>query len=179
MIAVTALYAPTILLLSYFLDASQVGIALLFLSIINIVFLKINNSHIKNYLLSIIIFICSIVAFISRELDSLFFVPLIISISFLLLFIFYSLKKKSIPLEATIKFRKKELTESSKAFLFASHDWWLLPLSINVALHIYFIALDNMLLWTAYASFGWYILFAVSIAINVIIGKLVVQKNSL
>jgi len=179
LIAVATLYAPIVLALSYFFDATQIGVALFSLSALNIVFLKISKSHGQSFFLPFIVLFCSIFAFLSKKIEALQYTPLLISIGFLLLFIVYSIQKKSIPLEATIKFRKKELTESEKIFLLRSHNWWLLTLAVNTALHIYFIALGDMALWAAYASVGWYLLFGVSIAVNIIIGKLVVQKNSI
>lgn len=179
MIPLITLYAPIVFTLSYFFDVNQIGFALLCLASANIIFIKIIKSSPKNFFLPFVVFICSAGAVFSKNINALQLTPLLISIGFLLLFIFYSIKKKSIPLEATIKFSKKELTEFERAFLINSHNWWLLTLIINVALHIYFIVFGDMALWALYASLGWYILFAISIVSNIIIGKIVVQKNTL
>jgi uncharacterized membrane protein len=176
---VATLYAPLVLILSYFLDPFKTGSILLFLSAVHITILLAYRSSKNRFYLPITILFCSICSLLFQNIKHLQLAPLLISLGFLGIFVLYSVQKKSIPLEATVRFRKKEISKSEREFLTSSHNWWIITLLLNIILHIYFISQDDISLWALYSSLGWYCLFGVSLALNIIIGKLVVQKNSL
>ncbi len=171
------LYAPIVLALLYFFDVTTTGILLTVLSATHIATLALKKERKEAFFLPLAVFVCSLFAAIFGNESYLRFAPLLISLGFLAVFALYAINKKSIPLEATIRFKKGELSERQKAFLASSHNWWIITLAINSGLHIYTLIFGDTLLWAVYSSFGWYVLFGVTLAINIIIGKLVVEKN--
>jgi len=179
LIFLATLYAPAVLALLYFFEISIVAILLSVFSFLHVAVLVVKKSRKESFLLPFVVLFCSFFAFLFNNKMHLQFAPLLISLGFLALFAVYGAQKRSIPLEATIRFTKKELSESQKVFLMRSHNWWIATLLLNSALHLYVLALGDTVLWALYASVGWYILFGISLALNIIIGKVVVEKNSI
>jgi hypothetical protein len=165
-----------VLLLSYFLKAAQVGISLVFISILHILLLTFFKKQTNDFLIPYGALLLGVFGFFSDKLDSLRILPLSISVVFLGIFIYFWAKNRSIPLEMTKKFTKKTISEAEEIFLLRSQGWWVAALFVNCSLHVYFAFYASLASWAFYSSIGWYILFFTTLASNIIIGKIVVKS---
>lgn len=170
------LYAPVVLLLSYFLEAAQVAVSLAFISILHILLLTLLKKQTNDFLIPYGALLLGVFGFFSNKLDSVRILPLSISIVFFAIFVYFWAKNRSIPLEMTKKFTKKTISPSEEIFLLRSQGWWVAALFVNCILHVYFAFYASLVSWAFYSSIGWYILFFTTLAANIIIGKVVVKS---
>lgn len=172
------IYAP-LLFASYYAFGIAFSSALFFcIALVGAIFYKLKKDDKSSYIYLMIAFLSGISYFVNN-LKPMQFAPLVISITFLFIFISFQINGSSIPLMSAKKFKKQGLTPKEEEFLKKSHKWWILVLLLNVFLHLFFLYSNNFDLWALYASVGWYSLFALALLTNIAIGKIRIKNEKI
>jgi intracellular septation protein A len=87
------------------------------------------------------------------------------------MFIDSHFNKKYMILGFTKKFYKKELKEEEIEFLKSGDGYWVIVMFFNTVIHLYIVNFLSNEIWAFYSSIGWYILFFISLIIQIIYGK--------
>ena len=100
------------------------------------------------------------------------FVPVLISSFFFVLFANAHFNNKKLVLKYTQKFYKKKLSQKEKEYLAKGDVYWMFVTLGNTLLQLYFGLGENKELWLFYSSLGWYVFFFFALALQVIYGKI-------
>jgi len=103
---------------------------------------------------------------------TVWFLPVLVSGFFFVIFVNAHFKGKKLILHYTQKFYKKELSLSEQEYLAKGDAYWMFVTFFNTFLQLLFGLGDNQMLWLFYSSIGWYILFFFALALQIIYGKI-------
>jgi hypothetical protein len=132
-------------------------------------FLKKNS--LKDMVLPSIYVIILSVAYYFSSLQTVKYIPATLSVIFLFLFIDAHFNKREMILGFTKKFYPKKLTQAEVEFLKKGDGYWVVVMLVNTIIHLYIVNFTSDFVWAFYTSVGWYILFFVSLIIQIIYGK--------
>ena len=162
------LYVPFILLACYYFPVTIVGLALVIVGGIWSSVLVFTQSERKKFISPLIVILLGGAAWISENFMALKLYPLLLSLLFLLYFIISVLTRKYLLIEWVEKFKKRPLQSSERDDVIISHWFWIAVLGLNTTLHLYFVLKDNTFLWALYSFAGWYLLFGIAMALQLL-----------
>lgn len=162
------LYVPFIVLACYYLPVATVGISLLLVGGLWNILLIFRQSERKKFISPLILTVLGIGAWISGDFIALKLYPLLLSLLFLLYFITSVITKKYLLIEWVEKFKKRPLESLEYHDVVASHWFWIGVLGVNSLLHLYFVLKENTFLWALYSFAGWYLLFGIAMAFQLL-----------
>lgn len=165
------LFAPVFVILMHYFEFSDVVSLYLVLAIIFFIYKLIKKSSLKDMLMPSIYVVALSVAYYFSSLDAVKYIPVTLSMIFLLLFVDAYINKKKMILGFTRKFYKKELSSNEIEFIKKGDGYWVVVMLINTAIHLYIINYSSNAVWAFYSSIGWYIYFLISLFIQIIYGK--------
>ena len=172
------LFAPMFILLIEFFELKVVVLGYLILAIIFFIYKFYKKTAHKNMLMPAIYVVALSVAYYFSSLEAVKYIPVTLSMIFLLLFIDAHLHKKEMILGFTRKFYHKKLAEQEIEFLKNGDAYWVGVMLVNALIHLWVVNFSSDVVWAFYASIGWYILFFTSLFIQIIYGKFYVFKMS-
>ncbi len=111
------------------------------------------------------------IAYYFSSFKTVKYIPVILSTLFLFLFIDAYFNKKYMILGFTKKFYKKKLKYEEIEFLKKGDGYWIVVMLINTFVHLYIVNFSSDAVWAFYSSIGWYILFFISLLIQIFYGK--------
>lgn len=164
----TLLYVPFIVLACYYFPIAIVGLSLVIVGSIWSSVLIFRQSERKEYISPLIVILLGGAAWISENFMALKLYPLLLSVLFLLYFIISVLTRNYLLIEWVEKFKKRPLQSSERHDVILSHWFWIGVLGINTSLHLYFVLKDNTFLWALYSFAGWYLLFGIAMALQLL-----------
>ena len=165
------IFAPLFVLLLHYFDFSDVVLAYLVLAIGYFGFTLVTKSTLRDMVMPIIYVLALGVAYYYSSLEMVKYIPVTLSMLFLLLFLDAHFNKKYMVLGFTNKFYKKELTTSQVEFLKRGDSYWVLVMLINTIIHLYVVNFTSDIFWAFYSSVGWYVLFFGALGAQIIYGK--------
>lgn len=161
-------YIPFVLIAYYYFGVSLAGLFLVGAGIVLGSVLWLKHRNFKELISPFISIIVGFGAYFSGSFITLKLYPLLLSLLFLTYFT-VSVWIKRYPLVAWVqKFKKRPLTEQEINDVIVSHWFWIGVLGINTSLHLYFVLKDNTFLWALYSFAGWYLLFGIAMALQLI-----------
>lgn len=153
---ISLLYAPILLVAFRYFDIKIISIFLFFISLLWFGFnLK---KGFREYILALVYLIFSIVAYF---LDSTLLLKILPAfISFLIsLYILYSyLNKHSFIFDFLDKISRK-VDQKERDYIQKSTLFWFVSSLVNFSIHCYILYINDIILWSFYASIGWYFVF--------------------
>ena len=103
-------------------------------------------------------------------------IPAIISSVFFIFFLKAHMNNKQLILHYTQRFYKKELSEEEVKYISKGDLYWVYVTFLNTLIQVVLVFGDNNILWVFYTSVGWYIFLFIALIIQVLYGKLYVEK---
>ncbi len=170
------LFAPAFVILLHYFAFKKVVLIYLVLALIFFIYKVIKKASLKDMLMPTIYVVALSIAYYYSSLDAVKYIPVTLSMIFLLLFIDAYLNKKEMILGFTRKFYKKELSDNEIEFIKQGDGYWVVIMLINTVIHLYIINYSSNTIWAFYSSIGWYILFFVSLFIQILYGKFYASK---
>ena len=165
------IFAPLFVVLLHYFELNIVISLYLFFAIIFFIVRLKKKKNKKDMLMPSIYIIALSLAYYFSSLDAVKYIPVTLSMIFLLLFIDAHLHKKEMILGFTKKFYKKKLSDAEVEFLKKGDGYWVVVMLINTLIHLYVVNFSSDVVWAMYASVGWYVLFFISLALQIIYGK--------
>ena len=172
----TIAFAPMFVLLIHYFAFKSVVLVYLFIAAAFFLYSFLKRSSYKDMLMPSIYLMALSVAYYFSSLESVKYIPVTLSMLFLLLFIDAHLNKKYMVLGFTKRFYKKELDDAEIEFLKNGDAYWIGVMGINTLIHLYVVNYTCDVVWAFYASVGWYIYFFMSLLVQIIYGKVYAVK---
>jgi len=173
---INILLAPLFVLLLHYFELRMVVLLYLFMSIVFFIYKLLKKVSYKDILIPGIYVSFLSIAYYFSSFQTVKYIPVTLSIIFLFLFIDSHFNKKNMILSFTKKFYKKELKEAEIKFLKNGDAYWIVVMLINTLIHLYIVNFSSNEIWAFYSSVGWYILFFISLLIQIIYGKVYAVK---
>ena len=170
------LFAPLFVLLIQYFELREVVLAYLVLASLYFFKILLEKKSYKDMLMSSIYVVALSIAYYFSSLDAVKYIPVTLSMIFLLLFMDSHLYKKEMILGFTRKFYSKKLSDAQIEFLKKGDIYWVFVMLVNTLIHLYVVNFSSDVIWAFYASIGWYILFFSALSIQIIYGKVYVSK---
>lgn len=168
---INILLAPLFVLLLHYFELKSVVLLYLFMSVIYFVYSYLKKISYKDMLIPSLYILGLSTAYYFSSFQTVKYIPVILSTIFLFLFIDAHFNKKNMILAFTEKFYKKELKKEEIEFLKRGDGYWVIVMLINTVIHLYIVNFSSDIIWAFYSSIGWYILFFISLFIQIIYGK--------
>jgi len=165
------LLAPLFVVLLHYFELRMVILLYLCISIIFLIYRFFKRKTYKDILLPSMYIIAFSIAYHFSSLQTVKYIPVILSTIFLFLFVDSHFNKKYMILNFTKKFYRKKLKEEEIKFLENGDAYWIVVMLINTIIHLYIVNFSSNEIWAFYSSIGWYILFFISLIIQIIYGK--------
>lgn len=165
------LFAPTFVLMLHFFEFNGVSLVYLIIAIIFFIYTWKNKESYRDLVMPTIYVIALSFASYLSSFETVKFIPVTLSIIFLTLFIDSHYNKREMVLKFTKKFYRKELSQAEENFLKDGDFYWVFVMLINTCIQIYVIYYSSDIVWAFYTSIGWYILFFVSLIVQILYGK--------
>jgi len=170
------LFAPVFVILLHYFEFESVVRSYLVVSVLFFIYSYSTKQHTRDMLMPTIYLVALLIANYFSSMEVVKFVPVTLSVIFFLLFVDAAYYKKHMILGFTKQFYRKELDEAEEAFV-KNGDWyWAGVTCINTLIQIYVVFLGDNIIWAFYTSVGWYILFFVSLIMQIIYGKVYAVK---
>lgn len=150
---ISLFYAPSVLFLFRNYDIKIVSIFVFFLSFLW--FLVSFKKGFKEYLIPLLYLVFSLIAYFLNSIMLLKVLPAFIS-TLLSVYILYTYLSKNSFIFEFLKRFGKEVADIEKQYIQKSTLFWFFIALLNLAIHIYVLTLDDIIIWTFYASIGWY-----------------------
>ncbi len=164
-------FAPFFVLLIQYYELRDVVLVYLSFAVLFFLYTYFKKKSYRDMLMPAIYIVALSIAYYFSSLDAVKYIPVTLSMIFLLLFIDSHLHKREMILGFTRKFYHKELKDAEVEFLKKGDVYWVGVMLVNTLIHLYVVNFSSDVIWAFYASIGWYILFFVSLAIQIIYGK--------
>lgn len=162
------LYIPFILIACLYFSVSTVGLSLVGVGSGWIIFLLFTHKERKNFISPAVIGLLGMGAWISGDFMALKLYPFLLSLLFLLYFMGSVITKHYLLIKWVEKYKKRPLTSTERRDVIVSHWFWIGILGVNSSLHLYFVLKDNTYLWALYSFAGWYFLFGIAMALQLL-----------
>ncbi len=166
----TLLFAPSFLIFLHYFEFKVVLSIYIVLSILLFIFTYIKHKFSKNLLIPTIYFSLLLISYFFASFTIIKFIPVIISMMFLTLFIDATINKRELILKFTQKFYPKKLAKEEIAFLKNGDKYWVWVISISTIFQFALIFYDDVF-WAFYSSAGWYMFFFISLIIQILYGR--------
>ncbi|EDZ63493.1 hypothetical protein SMGD1_1372 [Sulfurimonas gotlandica GD1] len=167
----TLLFAPTFLIFLHYFEFEVVVTLYIALSLLLLLFTYIKYKISKELIVPIIYFLLLVFSFFYASFAMVKFIPVLVSLMFLSIFIDATINKREFILKFTQKFYPKKLSEGEIAFLRDGDKYWIWAVSISTLMQFALTFYDDVL-WAFYSSVGWYIFFFLALIIQVLYGRL-------
>ena len=165
------LFAPTFVLSLHFFDFRVTSLIYLIIAIFFFIYTWRHKESYKDLVMPTIYIIALSIASYLSSFETVKFIPVTLSMIFLTLFIDSHYNKREMVLEFTKRFYRKELSQAEENFLKDGDFYWIFIMLINTCIQIYVIYYSSDVVWAFYTSIGWYILFFVSLIVQILYGK--------
>ena len=174
----TIFFAPIFVLLIQYFEFRAVVLTYLLLAVVFFVYRLFKKESHRDMMMPSIYLVALSIAYYFSSFETVKYIPVTLSMIFLLLFIDSHLHKKEMILGFTKKFYHKKLADDEVEFLKKGDGYWVGVMLVNTLIHLYVVNFSSDVVWAFYASVGWYILFFTSLFIQIIYGKVYVQMYS-
>lgn len=158
-ILISFLYAPIVVLMLKYFDIKTVSFGILVFG--GLWLLSLKEKSIQSVLFPLFYILVAISAFLLNDFLVLKFLPLLISLAFILFLILSYFHNNSILLHFAHKIHKHPLGIDEEAYIHRCTIFWILLSFLNVFLHVGILLLENNYYWIIYSSFGWYMVFVI------------------
>jgi len=165
------IFAPLFVLLLHYFEFESVVLLYLIIAFFFFIYSYAKKDSLKDIILPSIYLIALSIAYSFSSIDSVKYIPITLSMIFMLVFVDAHFNKREMVLGFTKKFYPKELSEAEIKYLKNGDGYWVIVMLINTLIHFYVLNYTNDVIWALYASVGWYILFFIALAIQIIYGK--------
>ncbi len=165
------IFAPMFVLLLHYFEFESVVLVYLLMAIVFFIYSLTKKKIHKDMLMPSIYLVALSLAYYFSSFETVKYIPVTLSMIFLLLFIDSHYHKREMVLGFTKKFYHKKLSYNEIEYLKKGDIYWVWIMSINTLIHLYVVNFSSDVIWAFYASVGWYILFFVSLVIQIIYGK--------
>ncbi len=169
-------FAPMFVLLIHYFEFKLVVLAYLLLAIGYFIYSIFKKKSYRDMVMPTIYIVAFFIAYYFSSMQSVKYIPVTLSMIFLLLFIDSHYNKKEMILGFTKQFYKKQLSDAEVAFLKNGDIYWVWVMGVNTLIHLYVVNFCSDAFWAFYASVGWYILFFTSLLMQIIYGKVYAVK---
>jgi len=105
------------------------------------------------------------------SVESVKYIPTVLSVVFLFVFIDAHFNKRETVLGFARKFYPRELASAEVEYLKNADGYWAIVMCINTFIHLYIVNFTSDVIWAFYSSVGWYIYFFIALSIQIIYGK--------
>lgn len=166
----TLLFAPTFLIFLHYFEFRVVVSIYILLSIFLLIYTYIKHKFSKDLAIPTIYFLLFVVSYFFASFIVVKFIPVMISLMFLVLFIDASINKRALILKLTQKFYPKKLTEEEMLFLQDGDKYWVWAIAISTLIQFSLLFYDNIF-WAFYSSAGWYIYFFLALIVQILYGR--------
>lgn len=170
------LYAPLIVILLSYFEIKPVAIGLFCFGVIWLLSLK--EKVLKTVIFPAFYIGVAAMAFWLDDFIVFKFLPLLISLSFLMLLISSYFDNASIILHFAHKLHKNPIDEKEETYIQHSTLWWMGISCVNIFAHIAVLLLKNDEYWVVYSSFGWYFVFAIGGIVHFLHRKFIFLKRA-
>jgi intracellular septation protein A len=170
------LFAPIFVLLIHYFELKVVVLGYLILAIIYFIYSFIKKQTKKDMIIPTIYVVILSLGYYFSSLQSIKYIPLILSTIFLMMFIDSHFNQKYMILNFTKQFYSKDLSAKEIEFLKHGDLYWVVVMGINTIIHFYVVNYTSDAIWAFYSSIGWYILFFISLIAQIIYGKVYAIK---
>jgi len=155
----------------HFFEFRSVSLVYLLVAMLFFIYSWKRKESYKDILMPTIYVIALSIAFYLASFETIKFIPVTLSMIFLTLFIDSHNNKREMVLGFTKRFYYKELSQAEEKFLKDGDFYWIFVMLINTSIHLYVIYYSSDVVWAFYTSIGWYILFFVSLIVQILYGK--------
>ena len=170
------LYAPLFIILLYNFDFKTVVLAYLCFAVLFFIYRYIKRERLKDLLLPSFYLVALSSAYFFASFDIVKLIPVAISAVFFVMFVDSYMNKKEFIYESTVRFYPKKLEDWEVKYLKKGDGYWAVVTFINTTIQVFVVIYGNDLVWAFYTSVGWYIFFFVSLASQIIYGKVYAYK---
>jgi len=165
------IFAPMFVVLLHYFEFESVVLLYLVMACGFFIYSYFKKERYKDMVLPSIYVVALSIAYYFSSFETVKYIPLTLSVIFLFLFIDSHYNKRNMILRFTKKFYSKELSFEEVEFLKKGDGYWVVVMLINTLIHLYVVNFTSDIVWAFYTSVGWYILFFVSLIIQIIYGK--------
>ena len=165
------IFAPLFVVLLHYFKFESVVLVYLVMACGFFIYSYVKKDSLKDMVLPTIYVVALGIAYYFSSFESVKYIPVTLSVIFLFLFIDSHFNKREMVLGFTKKFYPKELTQEEIEFLKKGDGYWVVVMLINTMIHLYVVNFTSDVVWAFYSSIGWYILFFVSLIIQIVYGK--------
>ena len=165
------LFAPTFVLMLHFFEFRPVSLVYLLVATLFFIYSWKKKESYKDILMPTIYVVALSIASYLSSFETVKFIPVTLSMIFLTLFIDSHYNKREMVLKFTKSFYRKELSQAEENFLKDGDFYWIFVMLINTSIQIYVVYNSSDIIWAFYTSIGWYILFFVSLIVQILYGK--------
>lgn len=170
------IFAPSFVIMLHFFEFNEVTSFYLFVALAFFIYSYKIKQNLRDMLMPSIYLIALLIAYYFSSFETVKFIPVTLSVIFLALFIDSHYNQKWMVLGFTKKFYKKELSSNEEEFLKNGDAFWIFVMLINTLIQVYVIYYASDIIWVFYTSIGWYILFFVSLLVQILYGKFYAVK---
>lgn len=170
------LFAPLFVVLLHYFEFKSVVLVYLAIAIIFFIYSYLKKESYKDMVMPTIYLVALSVACYFSSFETVKYIPVTLSTIFLLLFIDSHYHKREMVLGFTRKFYPKKLMHDEVEFLKKGDGYWVGVMLVNTLIHLFVVNFSSDIVWAFYTSVGWYILFFVSLIVQIIYGKVFVVK---
>jgi len=165
------IFAPLFVVLLHYFKFELVVLVYLLMACGFFIYSYMKKDSLKDIILPTIYIVALSIAYYFSSFETVKYIPVTLSSIFLFLFIDAHFNKREMVLGFTRKFYPKELSIQEVEFLKNGDGYWVVVMFINTMIHLFVINFTSDVVWAFYTSVGWYILFFVSLIIQIIYGK--------
>jgi len=170
------LFAPMFVVLIHYFELKLVVLGYLLMAIVYFIYSYMNKNSFQDMIVPTVYILILSIGYYFSSLQSIKYIPLILSSIFLMMFIDSHLNKKYMILGFTKRFYRKQLSSAEEEFLKHGDLYWVVVMSINTIIHFYVVNYTSDAIWAFYSSIGWYILFVTALIAQIIYGKVYAVK---
>ncbi|KLD99088.1 hypothetical protein [Aliarcobacter butzleri] len=171
---ISLFYAPMVLILFKNFEIKTVSILVFVLSLFW--FLISFKKGVKEYTVPLLYIIFSVVAYFLNNILLLKILPAFISI-LLCIYILYSYFTNNSFIFEFLKKFGKSIDKKEKDYIQNSTPFWFFIALLNLVIHCYILYLNDIIIWTFYASLGWYFVFIFGAIVQFIHRKFIFNKE--
>lgn len=165
------IFAPTFVIALHFFAFKRVTLFYLVFASVFFIYSYIKKSKLQDMVMPSIYLMALAVAYYFSSLQTVKYIPVTLSLIFLVLFIDSHYNKREMVLGFTKKFYPKELSNQEVEFLKKGDVYWVGVMFINTLIHLYVVNFTSDVVWAFYTSIGWYILFFIALITQILYGK--------
>ena len=165
------IFAPLFVVLLHYFEFESVVLLYLIMACGFFVYSLFKKKSLQDMVLPTIYMVALGVAYSFSSIESVKYIPVTLSVIFLLMFVDAHFNKREMVLGFTRKFYPKELSIAEVEYLKNGDGYWVFVMGVNTIIHLYVVNFTSDVVWAFYSSVGWYILFFTALISQIVYGK--------